>query len=88
MTACSFIELHPGARNIIFANDDSCELIKNFEAKVDTENMFIDRTNKAINEELQILAQNAAFENNANAIWPSSEVVEGSQSFKLLKCAK
>lgn len=88
LNACSFVELHPGAQNIIFANDESCELIDNFKAKVQTDNAYISRSEKAIREELQIVAQNEAFKKNANAIWPNSEVIEGTQSFKLLKCSR
>ena len=86
ISACSFVELNPAARHIIFANNDSCELVELFEARVQTENAYINRTDKAISEELQILAQNAAFENNANAIWPDSKIENGSQTFKLLRC--
>ncbi|KZZ72145.1 hypothetical protein A3766_21855, partial [Oleiphilus sp. HI0132] len=85
-SGCSFIELNPGAKHIIFANDENCELINTFEASVPTENAFITRSDKAISEELQILAQNAAFEQKANAIWPESEILEGKQRFKLLRC--
>lgn len=85
--ACSFVELNPAARHIIFAdNQESCRLIEIFEAEVPVENAFIDRTELAIAEELQILAQNEAFEKRANAIWPNSKVVDGKQSFKLLSC--
>jgi hypothetical protein len=85
--ACSFVELNPAARHIIFAdNQENCTLIELFAAEVAIENAFIDRTELAIAEELQILAQNEAFEKRANAIWPNSEIIDGKQSFKLLKC--
>lgn len=88
LNACSFVELHPGAQNIIFAKDDSCQLVGSFEAKVNTENAYISRTEQAIAEELQILAQNEAFKKKANAIWPESDIDQGRQHFSLLRCAR
>lgn len=88
LASCSFIELQPGAKHVIFANDDTCKLVDTFEAKVPTQNFFIDRTPKAIAEELQVLAQNAALQQQANAIWPESDIAEGTQTFKLLSCKR
>ena len=88
IASCSFIQLQPGAKHVIFAHDEACELVDTFEAKVPTENFFIERTAKAIAEELQILAQNAAFQGQANAIWPESDIIDGTQRFKLLNCKR
>jgi hypothetical protein len=88
LTACSFVELKPGAENIIFAKQgDGCERVKTFTAQVKTSTLFIDRRAEAIAEELQILAQNEAYSSYANAIWPSSDINEGLQSFDLLRCS-
>jgi len=85
--SCSFVELKHGAENIIFANSlDSCQKISEFHAKVAKENFMIDRTLKAIADELQILAQNEAYRLHANAIWPSSEIENGEQNFDILRC--
>jgi hypothetical protein len=87
LTACSFVELKPGAENIIFAKQgDGCETIKTFTAEVKTSTLFINRRPKAIAEELQILAQNEAYAIYANAIWPNSDIEEGKQEFDLLRC--
>lgn len=87
LTACSFVELKPGAENIIFARQgDGCELLKSFSAEVKTSTLFINRRPEAITEELQILAQNEAYAIYANAIWPVSEIVGGKQQFDLLRC--
>lgn len=87
LNACSFVELHRGAENIIFAQQgDGCEQVKEYSAEVKTTTLFIDRKPKAIAEELQILAQNEAYAIYANAIWPTSEIKDGIQTFDLLKC--
>jgi hypothetical protein len=88
ITACSFVELKPGAENIIFAKQgDGCERVKTFTAKVKTSTLFINRRAEAVAEELQILAQNEAYSLYANAIWPNSDIKDGQQNFDLLKCA-
>jgi hypothetical protein len=87
LAGCSFVELTPGADRIIFANDqDTCQKLAEFSGSVKTSTLFIGRTEKAISEELQILAQNEAFRTNANAIWPISEIDEGYQEFEILNC--
>ena len=54
----------------------------------DNENLlhWVTCNSKAIAEELQISAQNKAFELNANAIWPTSEIKNGEQVYDILKC--
>tara|TARA_R110002073_G_scaffold23417_2_gene80126 strand:+ start:13440 stop:13793 length:354 start_codon:yes stop_codon:yes gene_type:complete len=87
ITACSFVELKPGAEHIIFAKQgDDCEQLKAFTAEVKTSTLFIDRRPEAIANELQILAQNEAYSLYANAIWPISEIKEGKQNFDILIC--
>mgnify|MGYP000123758612 CR=1 FL=1 len=87
LTACSFVELNRGAENIIFSRQgDDCRQLQTFTAEVKTTTLFIDRRPKAIAEELQILAQNKAYAEHANAIWPVSEIEEGRQTFDILRC--
>ncbi len=87
LTACSFVELQRGAENIIFAQEgNGCELVKLFDAEVKTSTFFISRKPEAIAEELQVLAQNEAYKVYANAIWPNSDIDNGTQNFKILKC--
>ena len=87
IASCSFVELHQGAENIIFAQQgDGCELVKTYKAEVKTSTLFISRQPEAIAEELQMLAQNEAYAVYANAIWPSSDIENGKQSFQILRC--
>jgi len=89
LSACSFVELLPGAEQIIYSNHkESCQKISEFHAKVNTENFLIERRAKAISNELRILAQNEAFEKKGNAIWPSSEISNGQQDFDIFYCKK
>lgn len=86
-SACSFVELNPAASYIILANDkESCETLKSYNAEVTTTNFFVDRSERAIAEDLQIKALNKAYESKANAIWPTTEVVNGKQNFDILRC--
>ena len=87
LISCSFIEKLPGEHQIIYANDTkSCEEIKRLTFSVRTEMMFISRSEKAIAEELQTLAQNEAIKLFANAIWRDSDIKDGQQSFLILRC--
>jgi len=87
LSACSFVELQPGAQTIIFANpSDGCKTLETFQAEVKTRTLWMERDPKVIAEELQIQAQNKAFKQYANAIWPISEVKDGKQSFVIMRC--
>ena len=87
LSACSFVELRPGAENIIFAKQgNGCEVVKTFTPEVKTSTLFIDRRPESIANELQILAQNGAYSLYANAIWPISEIKNGTQTFEVLNC--
>jgi len=89
LCACSFVELLPGKHRIIYANNaETCKIMKQVELNVATTNFFISRSDKAIAEELQILAQNEAIRTYANAIWPESEVKDGQQTFSILHCSE
>ena len=46
----------------------------------------MDRDPKVIAEELQTKAQNQAYRLYGNAIWPSSDIDDGKQSFEILNC--
>jgi len=88
LSACSFVELVPNANNIIFSNDmDSCKKLGETEVAVLSTFMFMDRDPHTIAEELQILAQNGAVKMGGNAIWAVSDIVEGRQTFSILRCA-
>ena len=87
LVSCSFVELLPGNHNIIYANhSDSCTLLKQDTFSVETSMIFISRSDKAIAEELEILAQNEAVRLHANAIWPESSIKNGTQSFSFFSC--
>ncbi|TNC79942.1 MAG: hypothetical protein C9356_16810 [Oleiphilus sp.] len=87
LSACSFVEVKPGAENIILANNDSgCERLGSTTVSVMHEVGFIDRDEETVEEELQILAQNSAYKMGGNAIWPETEVNEGERIFTVLRC--
>lgn len=87
LSACSFVELQPGAQNIIFAKPgEDCTRIETFEAEVKTRTLLMKRDPRVIAEELQTLAQNHAYQRYANAIWPTTDVIDGKQNFEILNC--
>ena len=60
--------------------------MESFKAEVKTRTLWMKRDPKVIAEELQILAQNRAYQKYANAIWPLTEVEGGKQRFEIMSC--
>lgn len=87
LSACSFVEVKPGAESIILANDEnSCERLGSSTVSVIYEFGFISRSEETVEEELQVLAQNAAFKMGGNAIWPESGIEDGERSYTVFRC--
>jgi len=99
LISCSFVEPLPGEHHITQVNrthivstnqqnSNTCETLKEISFQTRTTTFFISRSEKAIAEELQILARNEAILSLANAIWPVTEVKDGEQSFLILRCSR
>jgi len=99
LISCSFVEPLPGKHHITLANhtpvfpaseqnSNTCKTLKEMSFETKTTTFFISRSQKAIAEELQILARNEAILSNANAIWPNTEVKNGKQEFLILRCSR
>ncbi len=87
IAACSFVELKPGAENvIIFKGNERCEAIGQTEVNVIVTAIGIDRDTATIAEELQTLARNNALQLQANAIWPITQVTDGEQTYRIMRC--
>lgn len=87
IAACSFVELKPGAENvIIFEGNDRCEAIGQTEVNVIVTAIGIDREAATIAEELQTLARNDALQLQSNAIWPITQVTNGEQTYRIMRC--
>jgi len=87
VSACSFVDTIPGANQVILSNDlSSCKKVGQTTVKVLDEILWIDRSEQAIAEELQMLAQNSAVKMAANAIWPVSDIKDGSRTYHILRC--
>jgi len=69
-------------------NSNTCTTLKEVSFETKTTTIFINRSKKAIAEELQILAKNEAIRSYANAIWPNTGVENGKQSFLILRCPR
>jgi hypothetical protein len=99
LISCSFVEPLPGEHHITQVSrtlvipesdpqSDLCKTLKEMLFETKTTTFFIERSDKAIAEELQILARNEAIRSRANAIWPITEIENGKQSFLILRCAR
>lgn len=87
LSACSFVDVEPGAEHIILANDEStCKRLGNTTVSVMHQLGWFDRNEETVMQELQTLAQNSAAKMGGNAIWPESEVEEGQQTFTIYRC--
>lgn len=87
VSACSWVEPKPGSELVIMSgNVGSCKFIWETEVSVEHKILWWERERNTIEEELRILARNAAVQKGGNAILPVSEIREGSQSFKILSC--
>ena len=88
LTACSFVEPIPGSESIILSqHQESCKKLGNTTVKVLDKTFGISRKKDAIEQELQILAQNSAVKMGGNAIWPVSEIKEGERSYHIFLCS-
>jgi hypothetical protein len=98
LISCSFVERLPGDHHITLVDQSAdtsateqtsnrCKTLKEISFETKTTTLFITRSEKAIAEELQILAQNEAIRSYANGIWPSSKILYGKQSFLILRCS-
>jgi len=89
LSGCSFVDVQPGAENIILANDESsCKKLGNTTVAVVHEIVWVDRNEETIALELQTLAQNSAAKMGGNAIWPESEIKDGERTFSVYRCDK
>ena len=87
LSACSFVDVQPGAENIILANDESsCDRIGTTTVSVKHEVGFYTRDKETVADELQTLAQNSAFKMGGNAIWPDSDIEGGERSYIVYRC--
>jgi hypothetical protein len=87
LSGCSFVDTVPGSERVVISYDtDNCKKIGDSKVKVLSEIAGIDRSEETIEEELNTLARNAAFEQGANTIKPASDIVDGSRSYSLYRC--
>lgn len=87
VSACSWVDPKPGSELVIMTgNVGNCKLLAETEVSVKHTILWWDRERSTIEDELRIMARNAALQKGGNAISPSSEIREGRQSFKILSC--
>lgn len=85
--ACSFVDTVPGSERIVISYDiENCKKLGQTKVKVLSEIAAIDRSEDTMNDELNTLARNAAFEQGANTIKPIGEMNDGSRAYELYLC--
>lgn len=90
LSACSFVELKPGADQIsVVESAENCQRVGQSTVSVLHEIGFYDRKLEDINEQLVVLAKNAALRmgDGANAVRAISGIEEGARTFEILRCA-
>ena len=90
MTGCAWVKPTPGGSRVsVVTNDQAnyCEKIGQTKANTQKSVGFLDRNASKISEELITLARNSAYEMGGNAIIPITQVVDGKQTFAVLRCS-
>jgi hypothetical protein len=89
MSSCSWVELSKSAEQVrVDSREDvtHCKKIANITATLRSKVLGIERNPETVKIELETLARNKATEYEGNSVVPSSEIVEGTQTFDVFKC--
>ncbi len=89
LMACSWVNLTPGGdkvRVLTEAEVSSCKMLGKTTANVADKVVGLQRKEKIIQENLQVLARNSAAEMGGDTIVPISPIQEGKQTFAVYRC--
>lgn len=89
VTGCTYVKLDPSAEDVEMLRAErveDCERLGQTRVSVAENVGFIARGDRAIRNDLQILARNSAAEMGGDTITPVSEVQDGKQSFGVFDC--
>lgn len=89
VTGCTYVKLDPSAEDVEMLRAErveDCERLGQTRVSVAQNVGFIARGDRAIRDDLQILARNSAAEMGGDTITPVSEVQNGKQSFGVFDC--
>ena len=89
LTACSFVDLDPQAKNIVVQDDSSklkeCESLGTINVSVWSKADSFQSQN-TVEEQLDTLARNQAATMGGNAVKASSEINNGQRAYGVYKC--
>ncbi len=89
LTACSFVDLDPQAKDIVVQNDSdalkNCESLGNISVSVWSKAETF-QSQKTVEDQLDTLAKNQAASLGGNTIKASSEINNGQRTYNVYKC--
>ena len=89
LSACSWVELNTEGKKVRVLSEQevsSCKHIGSTTANVKDEVIGLERKPHIVEENLEILARNAAAEMGGDTVVAASPVKDGSRKFKVYKC--
>ncbi len=87
LSACSFVDTQPGSELVVMSSQtEKCTKLGSTKVSVLGTIAGFDRDKEVMSDELITMARNAAFEQGGNTIQPSTEIVDGVQSFEIFRC--
>lgn len=91
LSGCAFVKLKPGAeyvRVVSIAEAEQCKKIGRTTVSVLAKVAGVDRMEKKISKELNILARNSAVDLKGNAVLPIGNIKDGERTYAIYRCAK
>lgn len=89
LSACSFVGLEPEAEVVRVLTADeahACEVLGTSRVEVLDKVGFIARSEEKVEEELDMLARNAAAELAGNAVTAIGPIASGARKYQVLRC--
>ena len=91
LTACTWVKVSSEGEGVRVlttaqAQNQSCERLGQTHTQTVDKVLFVKRSNRKQNEELQKLAKNEAAKMGGNAVVADGEIVDGRQTFVIYKC--
>lgn len=89
VAGCTYVKLDPAAQDVEVLRAErvqDCERLGQTRVSVAQKIGFIARGDRAIRNDLEVLARNSAAEMGGDTITPASEVQNGKQSFGVYDC--
>ena len=89
LNACTWVDLTPAGEKVRGLSADevhSCTKKGKTTVSVKADIAGIERDQDKVKEELEILARNSAIDLNGDTVVPTSEIIDGKQTFDVYRC--